>query len=206
MNKVMHILGIILIVLSVLLLIAVPPAGVIGIIFGVLLIIKSKKELVAKISTSTENAKEKASQRYEILKQKPEEVKQFDKIKQTEVKKGCIVMKDESIGLVNISTQIGPVIYSENEVIPVEEYIKTAIISSNGLYPHEILLLNYAHKYYTTNNDYQGFWWYRYGMKDIDAILSSLRKRGFLEIGDMKSTLEHKTVENLKNILRKHNL
>jgi hypothetical protein len=130
----------------------------------------------------------------------------LDKIKQNEVKKGYIVTKDEGTNFVNIKHQIGPVIYSEDEVIPVEKYIKNAIISSNGLYPHEILVLNYASKYYTTNNDYQGFWWYRYGVKDIDAILSSLRKRNFLEIGDIKSTLEHKTVENLKNILKKHNL
>jgi beta-lactamase regulating signal transducer with metallopeptidase domain len=76
MNKAMHILGIIIIALSVLLLIAVPPIGVIGIIFGVLLIIKSKKELVAKISSNIENAKEEAKQRSEILKQRLEKIKQ----------------------------------------------------------------------------------------------------------------------------------
>jgi hypothetical protein len=43
MNKALRILGIILIALSLLLLIVVPPAGVIGIIFGILCIKKSKK-------------------------------------------------------------------------------------------------------------------------------------------------------------------
>jgi hypothetical protein len=96
--------------------------------------------------------------------------------------------------------------FSEVEIVPAEERIKDAIASSHGLYPHEILVLNYAQKFLTENNKYQGFWWYRYGVKNVDEVLASLLKRNFLEIGDMKNTLEHKTVENLKNILKKHNL
>jgi tetratricopeptide (TPR) repeat protein len=40
----------------------------------------------------------------------------LDKIEQNDVKKGYIVTKDKSIGLVNITTQINPVIYSEREI------------------------------------------------------------------------------------------
>jgi hypothetical protein len=69
----MRILGITLIVLSVLLLIAVPPAGVIGIVFGVLLIIRSKKELASKIITGIENAKGKK----EVLKHGQKSFKQI---------------------------------------------------------------------------------------------------------------------------------
>jgi hypothetical protein len=36
--------------------------------------------------------------------------------------------------------------------------------------------------------------------------LSSLLKRGFLQIGDIKSTLEQNTVDTIKNILKKYNL
>jgi hypothetical protein len=100
----------------------------------------------------------------------------------------------------------GPRFTEVDRDVPVEEYLKDAILSSNGLYPHEILVLNYAPSFFSNGNHYQGFWWYRYGVKDVDAVLSSLHKRGFLQIGDMKCTLEQKTVENLKIILRKYNL
>jgi hypothetical protein len=40
----------------------------------------------------------------------------------------------------------------------------------------------------------------------MDAILASLQERGFLQIGDLKSTLENVTVEILKTILSDNNL
>jgi hypothetical protein len=128
MNKLLRVLGILLIVLSVLLLIAVPPVGVIGVVFGVLLIIKSKKELVTKISSNLANAKEKAEQRSKILKQKLEEAKQ----KEADFKQ--VVKSEKSDHIRNIQIENKKYTadkgtnfslemkYSKNEIMPLELY------------------------------------------------------------------------------------
>lgn len=94
----------------------------------------------------------------------------------------------------------------DSEVIPVEKRVKTAIASKHGLYPHEILVLDYAPSFYTSSNRFQGFWWYKYGVRDIQAILQSLVKRGFLEIGDIRGALEKQTAASIKYVLKDYNV
>lgn len=76
----------------------------------------------------------------------------------------------------------------ERDVLTVGQRIKSATPSKGGLYPHEILLLEYARtgriKYMKVDaTEFPKFWWYKYGIKDVPAILKSLNERGFLEIG-----------------------
>lgn len=108
---------------------------------------------------------------------------------------------------VNVSTPQRP---SQEEVdaqiIPVEARIKKAIASKHGLFPHEILVLDYAHTFYTYDNSFQGFWWYRYGIRDVQAVLSSLEQHGFLQAGDLHSALQKQTVATLKELLKAHGL
>lgn len=92
------------------------------------------------------------------------------------------------------------------EVIPAEKRIKDAIASKHGLYPHEVLILDYAGSYYTEGNTFQGFWWYRYGVRDVDKCLHSLVDRGFLQIGNLQSAIEKETVTVLKKELKKYGL
>lgn len=91
-------------------------------------------------------------------------------------------------------------------VTPVEMRVKTAIVSKHGLYPHEILVLDYAHTFYTSGNSFQGFWWYRYGIRDVQSILSLLVERGFLKIGDLKAVLDRQTAATLKEVMKLHNI
>jgi len=99
------------------------------------------------------------------------------------------------------------VISSQSEdVIPVEVRLKDAVASSHGLYPHEVLALDYAHSYYTEGNRYQGFWWYGYGVRDVDVVLRSLLERGFLQVGNLQSAIENETGAVLKEELKKHGL
>lgn len=91
-------------------------------------------------------------------------------------------------------------------VVPLENHVLNAIPSRNGLFPHEILLLNYAHTFYTEGNTFQGFWWYKYGIRDVQSILVSLMERGFLKTGDLRSTLERQTASILKELLKANNL
>jgi hypothetical protein len=98
---------------------------------------------------------------------------------------------------------------SEDEIVPAEERIKEAIASIHGLYPHEVLVLHCAPSFYTNDNDpdgFQGFWWYRYGVRDVPAVLSSLLERGFLQIGDLKGAIEAENMTTLKNILKDRDL
>ncbi|KUK15031.1 MAG: hypothetical protein XD53_1546 [Petrotoga mobilis] len=92
------------------------------------------------------------------------------------------------------------------EVIPAEKRIKDAIASKHGLYPHEVLILDYAGSYYTEGNTFQGFWWYRYGVRDVDKCLHTLVDRGFLQIGNLQSAIEKETVAVLKEELKKRRL
>jgi len=58
------------------------------------------------------------------------------------------------------------------QVIPVEMRLKSAVLSRQGLYPHEILVLDYVHAFYTSGNSFQEFWWYRYGVRDVQTEAS----------------------------------
>ena len=95
---------------------------------------------------------------------------------------------------------------SEPDVISVEKIIKGMKPNEVGLYPHEVLLLFYAPKYYLEGNTYPGFWWYKYGVKDVDKCLISLKDRGFLQIGSLRSAIEKETAAVLKDVLKDNGL
>lgn len=114
--------------------------------------------------------------------------------------------KDLGIGsLISVKTEIinTP---PEPDVIPVEKIIKGMKPNDVGLYPHEILLLSYAPKYYLEGNSYPGFWWYKYGVKDVDKCLITLKDRGFLQIGSLRSAIEKETAAVLKDVLKDNGL
>ena len=73
--------------------------------------------------------------------------------------------------------------------------------SSNGLYPHEILVLLYAPRFFLWDNYFQCFW-EEYYVTDVQSILDSLMKRSFIEIGDLASILETRTCKELKEELK----
>lgn len=94
----------------------------------------------------------------------------------------------------------------DEQVIPVDVRVKNAFASKHGLFPHEILVLDYAHSFYTSGNSFQGFWWYRYGVRDVQAVLSSLVQRGFLQVGDLCTALQKQTGATIKEVLKAHGL
>ena len=106
--------------------------------------------------------------------------------------------------IVKVTAQIEP--SGIDGVIPVEERIKSTYTSKNGLYPHEVLMLDYAGSYFTEGNSFQGFWWYRYGVRDVEKGLRSLLDRGFLQIGNLQSAIEKENATVLKSELKNHGL
>jgi hypothetical protein len=78
----------------------------------------------------------------------------------------------------------------------------TATPSKQGLYPHEIMMLEYAPRFKTVNNTFQGFWYWQYSITEPQAVLDSLYKRGFIEISDLRTTLERLRIPEIKEELK----
>lgn len=91
----------------------------------------------------------------------------------------------------------------EREVITFEDRKRTVIPSSRGLYPAEILLLEYCSKgtYPGPKNGYPGFWWFAYGIRDVGAALKTLEERGFIALASAKESVKGFTVQQLKELL-----
>lgn len=91
----------------------------------------------------------------------------------------------------------------EHRVISFEDRKKTAIPSARGLYPAEILLLEYCSKgtYPRPKNGYPGFWWFAYGIRDVGAVLKNLEERGYIVLTSPKDSLRAFTVQELKGLL-----
>ena len=78
---------------------------------------------------------------------------------------------------------------------------KNLIMSKRGLYPDEILMLSYVHKFHTGENNFQSFWHYKYN-EDPQMLLNKLIFEGFVEIdNDLCMVLEKTTVDKLKSVL-----
>lgn len=95
-----------------------------------------------------------------------------------------------------------PTIQTDAEGIPtLDSRIKNAFPSSNGLYPHEIMMLDYASSYKTSGNSFQNFWKWNYSVLDPQRVLDSLFERGFICRGDAASALKRFVVADLKAML-----
>ncbi len=112
--------------------------------------------------------------------------------------------KSTTSPIVEVTTQI--MSSGVDDVISVEKRIKSANISKHGLYPHEVLMLDYAGSYFIGGNSFQGFWWYKYGVRNVEDCLRSLLERGFLQVGNLQSAIEKETVAVLKSELKNHGL
>lgn len=70
----------------------------------------------------------------------------------------------------------------EYDVVTFEDRKKTCVPSKNGLFPAEILLLEYCSygTYPHPKNGYPGFWWFKYGIRNVGYYLAELERRGFI--------------------------
>ena len=93
-----------------------------------------------------------------------------------------------------------------DHVHEVKELQKNSFPSQNGLLPHEILMLSYAHKYFVGQTDFQQFWYYKYAVDNPGRLLESLKERGFIREATAKESLSILTVPELKAIIADENL
>lgn len=82
--------------------------------------------------------------------------------------------------------------------IPVHERIKGVEPGPSGLYPHELLMLSYAERYLVRGAEFQGFWWYQYGVKDPGRLLKDLVSRHYVCVGGIAQALANAKVPELK--------
>lgn len=90
----------------------------------------------------------------------------------------------------------------EPSAVDIEVILPTLIKNPSGLYPHEILAIEYANKYYFDENKFEGFWWYEYGIKDMALLLESLREHGFLSLSSLSDSLQLYKTDELKAVLK----
>ena len=68
----------------------------------------------------------------------------------------------------------------EKDIIPFEHRIKDSIPSATGLYVPEILMLHFCKSFPNPKNGYPGYWWFKYGVRNVGAMLESLAERGYI--------------------------
>lgn len=95
-----------------------------------------------------------------------------------------------------------PSTVTAGDIPSLETRLKIATPSKQGLYPHEILMLSYAHTYKLSENKFQGFWYYLYSVTDPQSVLVSLHEREFLAVGDLRAAIERLKVSDLKEELQ----
>jgi len=83
-------------------------------------------------------------------------------------------------------------------VIPAEERETPDALCHDGLWPHEILLLDREHWRDTQATQYEDWWWPRYGVKDPAQAMGSLADRGFLRPENLTEALHRETIPTLK--------
>ena len=88
-------------------------------------------------------------------------------------------------------------------VILFEERKRTTYPSARGLYVAEIMLLEYCDsgKYPKPNSGYPGFWWFKYGIRDVGHALESLEHRGFIRWASKYHSLQSLKLDELKAVL-----
>lgn len=65
-----------------------------------------------------------------------------------------------------------------------EERIKNTIPSSTGLFVPEILMLHFCKNFPNPKNGYPAYWWFKYGVRNVGAMLNSLEERGYIKIDE----------------------
>ena len=79
--------------------------------------------------------------------------------------------------------------------------------NKHGLYPHEVLMLEYAMSYCSSGgNSFHSFWKDEYKVKSEQAVLTSLERRGFIRAGGLIDDLRAHDPATLRDELKTHGI
>lgn len=94
------------------------------------------------------------------------------------------------------------------KIIPIQERLSTLYPNQAGLYPHEILALQIFNIFpLNDNNNFPKYWWYQYGVNDVQKLINSLKDRGFIgypEALSIEEVLYRLKASDLRDILKQH--
>jgi hypothetical protein len=62
-------------------------------------------------------------------------------------------------------------------------------------------MLQYAQGFTSGQMEFQGFWWYQYGVRHPVNVLTSLEERKFITLGGVREAIEARTAGSLKKAL-----
>ena len=116
------------------------------------------------------------------------------------------VVKESPANTVSVSPKPQVQVTHQIEEVPsLQSRLQNCTPSKMGLYPHEIMMLYYAHTYKTSGNTFQAFWKFKYSVLNPQSVLDSLIHRGFIKAGNVKDCLEKLKVSEIKDLLTKVN-
>ncbi len=121
----------------------------------------------------------------------------------------CLLMRGLSTRTTHTThSSFPPGVEGSKRVVTFKERKKTAKPSAGGLYPAEVLLLDYCSRgdYPKPRNGYPGFWWFKYGVRDVGHKLESLETRGFIKWAPKAKFLGTMKVSELKALLAQRGL
>lgn len=90
------------------------------------------------------------------------------------------------------------IMLADEAVVPVEKELASLKPNKAGLYPHEILAIEYAPQMWLDEDQYKSFWWFQYGVKDVKNLLDSLMSRGFIKEGSLYESLQAYNFNDLR--------
>lgn len=97
-------------------------------------------------------------------------------------------------------------VYCDNEEL--KKYILDAKPSSNGLYPHEIVMINRAKigQLKTVNTKFPSLFRYQYSVQYPSLLLKSLIERGYIKESTSSELLKNINSDELRNLMKNKNL
>ena len=150
---------------------------------------------------------------------RPETIKTTTQISSFQPKRKNVVAKTRKLASLQdkdivtiIEPNINVIIHNTvPKIIPIQERLSTLYPNQAGLYPHEILVLQIFNIFPldNDNNSFPKYWWYQYGVKDVQKLINFLKDRGFIgypEISSIEAFLYGLKVADLRDIIKQHAL
>lgn len=97
-------------------------------------------------------------------------------------------------------------IKTRGKPIPIEERVKKYKPLCDGLYPHEVLLLDRAPYYTDKMERFTVDWEYSLGIQNVTQLLANLTDRGYIRTGTLEESIYNCKVSSIKEQLKRNNL
>lgn len=101
-----------------------------------------------------------------------------------------------------IETHNDSATYWEDKFKEIKRLTQKSYPSKRGLKIPEIMILDYAESFNTDTKDFQSFWYYQYGLDNVQSVLNILLQKKFIQIAPAQETIKRFTVARIKELLK----